>query len=96
MDVPKGELTRCTIPSLSSDWLRQTHKNQINRVDGRTCNFDTNWIYKLIEERPAATPPLKYCNTPGSDMEWEQLDQESCLHPRVFPQNDSFKMTQIA
>ena len=50
---------------------------QIDRADGRACSVDTNGIYKLTGERRAATPPLEHCDTPGSDVEREQLDQES-------------------
>ena len=56
----------------------------MNRVGGRTCSVDTNRIYKLTGERRAATPPLKHCDTPGSDMEREQLDQESWLQTGIL------------
>jgi hypothetical protein len=47
----------------------------------RTCDVDPNRIHGLIEECPAAAPPLVDGDTPGSNIEGEKFNQVSCLHP---------------
>jgi len=57
-----------------------------NGVDGRTGDVDPNRIHKLIEECRTAEPPLVYGDARGSDVEREEFDQISCLHPRPLRQ----------
>lgn len=64
-------------------------------VDGHTCGVHADRIHELIEECPTAVPPLEDGDTSCSDMEWEEFDQVSCLHPSPLRQKEWFKMTQI-
>ena len=80
-----GELTRCTIASLSSptNFIRTS---RMNGVDRRTCGVDPNRIHELIEGCRTSGPPLEDGETPGADMEGKKFDQVSCLHPSPLRQ----------